>query len=132
MLRILTPQFMRFIVAGGIAAASNFGSRFMFSQWVDYPQAIVLAYLVGMLVAFVLMRGHVFQGSGQGLASQILKFSAVNALAVVQTLLISVVLARWALPYVGVQQHVEAIAHLAGVAVPVVTSYFGHKYMTFR
>lgn len=111
---------------------ANFGSRFVFNQWVDYPQAIVLAYLVGMLVAFVLMRGHVFQGSGQGLGSQVLKFSAVNALAVVQTLLISVVLARWVLPSFGVQQHVEAIAHLVGVAVPIVTSYFGHKYMTFR
>ncbi len=132
MVRIFTPQFLRFLMAGGLAAAANFGSRFLFSQWVDYPQAIVLAYLVGMLVAFVLMRDHVFQGSGQGLAAQILKFSAVNALAVVQTLLISVVLARWLLPSFGVQQHVEAVAHLVGVAVPVVTSYFGHKYMTFR
>jgi VIT1/CCC1 family predicted Fe2+/Mn2+ transporter len=26
----------------------------------------------------------------------------------------------------------EALAHLVGVLVPVVTSYFGHKFLTFR
>jgi putative flippase GtrA len=32
----------------------------------------------------------------------------------------------------GVQEHVEAIAHLVGVAVPVFTSFIGHRQLTFR
>jgi len=51
---------------------------------------------------------------------------------VLQTLIISVVLARWLLPALGVVQRVEAIAHLIGVMVPVVTSYVGHRIATFR
>lgn len=129
---ILTPEFVRFLFAGGIAAAANYGSRFLFSRWVGYEQAIVLAYFVGMLVAFVLMRGHVFEAKGKALVPQIVKFIGVNFLAVLQTLIISVVLSRWVLPASGVVDHAEALAHLAGVLMPVVTSYFGHKLFTFR
>lgn len=122
----------RFLVAGGIAAAANYGSRFAFSLWFSFPVAIVLAYLAGMLVAFVLMRHFVFQGHGKALAPQIWKFSLVNVLAVAQTLIVSLLLARWILPAVGIGRHGDAIAHAVGVAVPLVTSYFGHKLATFR
>ena len=129
---ILTPQVVRFLFAGAIAAAANYGSRFLFNRWVSYEQAIILAYLVGMFVAFALMRKHVFEANGKALAPQIVKFVGVNFLAVLQTLIISVVLARWMLPAWGVVDHAEALAHLVGVLVPVVTSYFGHKLFTFR
>jgi putative flippase GtrA len=125
-------RFGLFLVAGGIAAAANYGSRFAFSAWFSYPAAIVLAYLVGMIVAFALMRRYVFDGAAKALGPQVLKFTLVNALAVVQTLVVSLLLARWALPALGIERHVEAIAHAFGVAVPIVTSYFGHKHATFR
>lgn len=129
---VLTPQFVRFLFAGGIAAGANYGTRFMFNLWVGYEQAIVMAYIVGMLVAFVLMRGHVFEAKGRALAPQVAKFVGINFLAVLQTLIISVVFARWLLPGWGVVNHIEAIAHLFGVLFPAVTSYFGHKFLTFR
>ena len=129
---MITPQFVRFLVAGGIAGAANFGSRFIFSIFVDYGLAVSLAYLVGMLVAFLLMRGHVFDASSGPLAPQVSKFVGVNVLAVLQTLAISLLLARWLLPSVGIIDHAEALAHFTGVLVPAVTSYFGHKFLTFR
>lgn len=125
-------SFGLFVIAGGIAAAANYGSRFAFSVWFSYPVAIVLAYLVGMLVAFVLMRQYVFDAAGKDLGPQIVKFVLVNALAVLQTLLVSLLLARWALPALGMLQHAEAIAHAVGVAVPIATSYILHKRATFR
>jgi len=129
---MLNKQFLRFLVAGGIAAGANFGSRFVFSNFLGYASAVFFAYLVGMLVAFILMRGHVFNASGGALASQVSKFIGVNVLAVLQTLVISLLLARWLLPSLGIVAQAEALAHLAGVLVPVVTSYFGHKFLTFR
>ena len=129
---LLTPQFLRFLMAGGIAAAANYGSRFLFSLWLGYGTAIVLAYLVGMVVAFVLMRQHVFDAQKSALGRQIMKFVGVNVLAVLQTLAISLVLARWVLPRLGIVEHAEAVAHLIGVLVPVVTSYFGHRMLTFK
>jgi putative flippase GtrA len=130
--RTETRRFGLFVIAGGIAAAANYGSRFGFSLWFSYPVAIVCAYLVGMAVAFVLMRHYVFEGSGKPLGPQLVKFGVVNLLAVMLTLVVSLVLARWLLPAAGITAHVEAIAHAVGVAVPVVTSYFGHKRATFR
>lgn len=125
-------QFLRFTLAGGIAAAANYGSRFVFSAWVAFPVAIVLAYLVGMTIAFVLMRQHVFDGRGKPVGRQVLWFTTFNLLAVIQTLIVSLLLARWLLPAIGVEQHVEAIAHLVGVIFPIGTSYLGHRYATFR
>lgn len=129
---MITPQFLRFLVAGGVAAAANVAARFGFSVFVEYGVAVVLAYLVGMLVAFVLMRGHVFDARTGPLAPQIAKFAVVNLLAVVQTLLISLLLARWLLPAVGIVTYAEALAHVVGVLVPAVTSYFGHRLLTFK
>lgn len=129
---MISPQFMRFLIAGGIAAGANFGSRFVFSIYFSYGVAVVLAYLVGMMVAFLLMRGHVFNAKQGPLAPQIIRFVMVNVLAVLQTLAISLVMARWVLPAVGITDHAEALGHLVGVLVPVVTSYFGHKFLTFR
>jgi len=125
-------RFAMFLIAGGIAAAANYGSRFGFSVWFSYPVAIVLAYLVGMTVAFLLMRQYVFQGGGKPLAPQIVRFAAVNVLAVLQTLVVSLALARLVLPAAGMTGPTEAVAHAVGVAVPVVTSYIGHKLATFR
>jgi putative flippase GtrA len=129
---VLSAQFVRFVAAGGIAAAANYGSRFLFSAWMPYPAAITCAYLVGMAVAFVLMRQYVFSGAGQPMLPQVVKFAVVNLLALLQTLVVSLVLARWMLPGLGVREHVEAIAHLVGVVVPVFTSFIGHRQATFR
>src|SRR5688572_13004165 len=106
-----TRRFAGFLVAGGIAALANFGSRIAISLWLPYVPAIVLAYGVGMLTAFVLNRAFVFTDAATGLRHQVLWFAAVNLLAVAQTVAISVVLARWGLPALGVHDHAETIAH---------------------
>lgn len=128
----ISPQFLRFLIAGGVAAAANMGARVVFSVFFEYGLAVVLAYLVGMLVAFLLMRGHVFDARSGPLAPQVTKFVVVNMLAVLQTLVISLLLARWLLPSMGIVTYADALAHIVGVLVPAVTSYFGHRLLTFR
>lgn len=126
-----TGQFSRFLLAGGVAALANYGSRFFFSVYCSYPAAIVLAYCIGMLTAFLLMRGYVFDARERNLAPQVAKFALVNALAVIQTLGISMLLVHWVLPTLGIAWQVEAIAHAVGVATPVLTSFILHKRSTF-
>ena len=79
-------EFPRFLIAGGIAAAANFGSRFVFSIFFSYAFAVFLAYLVGMVVAFLLMRGHVFNASNGSLVPQVAKFFGVNVFGLVDAL----------------------------------------------
>jgi putative flippase GtrA len=128
----MTRQFLKFLVAGGVAAVANFGSRIALSHWMHYIQAIILAYLFGMVTAFVLNRLFVFQGAGNTLGNQAIWFTLVNLAAVAQTLTISLLIADYLLPAMGVKAHTETIAHGVGVLVPVVTSYLGHKTFSFR
>lgn len=125
-------QFSFFLISGGLAAVLNWGSRFLFSEFFRFEVAVVLAFLVGLITGFVLMRLFVFNGAGKPIAPQLGKYVLVNFFALLQTLAISVVFARWLLPSLGIFEHAEALAHLFGVLVPVVTSYFGHKCLTFR
>ena len=128
----MTRQFAGFLVAGGIAAAANVGSRILFSRLVGLELAVILAYLVGMTVAFVLMRSAVFPPSAAPIGRQVALFAAVNLAALLQTLVVTLLLARWLLPAAGIRSHIEEIAHIVGVGVPIVTSFFGHKYLSFK
>lgn len=125
-------QFILFLVAGGAAAVVNFGSRIVLSLWMHFIPAIVIAYLIGMLTAFVLNRLFVFEGAINTLRNQATWFTLVNLAAVLQTLVISLLLADHLLPAMGVRAHAETIAHGIGVLVPVATSYLGHKHLSFR
>ena len=51
---IPSRQFILFLFAGGLAAAVNFGSRIALSHWMDYVPSIIIAYLLGMMSAFML------------------------------------------------------------------------------
>lgn len=71
------------------------------------------------------------------MTTEISWFVLVNLLALAQTWGLSVYLVR-VLPAVlslegaaGLEL-AEAIAHGAGILLPVFTSYIGHKYLTFR
>lgn len=125
-------QFIKFILAGGFSAAANFGSRIIFSYWLPYVPSIVIAFCIGLISAFVLNRAFVFINASNTLGSQAWWFTIVNLAALAQTLVISVALAEYALPALGIGNHAETIAHGIGVLVPVVTSYFGHKHLSFR
>lgn len=130
--QFLSKQFILFLVTGGTAALVNFGSRIIYNQWVSFSVAIVLAYLTGMVTAFLLARWLVFKQSEQSFARSAMMFGAVNVIAVFQTWLITMGLALYVLPYFGVTLFVAEIAHAVGVMVPVFTSYLGHKNFSFR
>jgi putative flippase GtrA len=121
-----------FLVAGGIAAAVNFLSRIALNWWMPYAAAIVVAYVLGMVTAFVCNRLFVFTTANNRLHHQMFWFVVVNIAAVLQTLIISLLLAEVAFPRLGFQWHPETVAHAIGVLVPVVTSYIGHKHLSFR
>jgi putative flippase GtrA len=127
-----STQFARFVVVGGFAALVNFLSRIAFSHFINYPAAIVAAYCIGIVTAYLLSRLFVFGASEKGPFREVTWFVGVNILGVLQTLAVSVALAWYVLPWLGVQQYREEVAHFVGVCVPVFTSYLGHKYLTFK
>ncbi len=125
-------QFLLFLLTGGFAALVNFGSRILLNRWMSYSSAVVLAYGLGMVTAFVLARALVFSASAQSVQRSAVYFALVNALAVAQTWGISMLLAYHVLPALGVIPYAREIAHAVGIVVPVFTSYLGHKHWSFR
>jgi putative flippase GtrA len=128
----MSRQFMVFLLTGGTAAAINFGSRIVYSQWLDFSSAVNLAYVTGMVTAFILARLFVFKSSRQSIPRSVIFFVLVNLVAVIQTWVFSMGLAYYLLPYLGITLFAHEIAHAVGVAVPIFTSYIGHKRWSFR
>ena len=128
----MSRQFLTFLLTGGTAAAVNFGSRIIYSQWFGFSTAVILANITGMITAFVLAKLFVFKDSEQSVQRSAVIFVLVNIVAALQTWLISMGLAFYVLPALGVQTFVDEIAHAVGVAVPAFTSYLGHKRWSFR
>ncbi len=124
------PPFVRFLLAGGVAAAVNIGSRLLLSLLLPFEWAIVVAYLIGMTTAYVLTRLFVFETTGSTVR-EYLRFGLVNVVALVQVWLVTIGLADWIFPALGFAWHPELVAHTIGVLSPVVVSYYGHKLFSF-
>lgn len=129
---LLSREFLVFLITGGIAAAVNFGSRVLIDRWVDFSTAIVLAYLCGMLTAFVLFRMFVFKTSGRPLHQSAVWFILVNGVAILQTWVVSMGMYHYVLPVLNIDVLQREIAHATGIVVPVFTSYLGHRRLTFK
>lgn len=125
-------QFLVFLLTGGFAAAVNFGSRILYNRAMPFSSAVILAYITGMITAFVLAKLFVFKDSRQATHRAAGWFILVNLVAVAQTWAISMLLVKWVLPAMGVTAYTREIAHGIGVVVPVFTSYLGHKHFSFR
>lgn len=125
-------QFLMFLLTGGVAAAINFGSRIVYSFWLSFSTAIVLAYVTGMITAFILAKIFVFNESQQSLHRSAFFFIIINLIAILQTWLVSIGLAYYLLPWLEIENFRLEIAHAIGVVIPVFSSYIGHKHLSFR
>jgi len=130
--KLLASRLPAFLLTGGIAAAINFCSRIVYNLWLSYSWSVILAYITGMVTAFVLAKIFVFKHSTQSLKHSAMWFVAVNLVAVLQTWGISVCLAYYVLPAIGIKSYGKEIAHAVGVVFPVFTSYLGHRRYSFR
>jgi len=125
-------QFLLFVLTGGVAALVNVLSRIGFSLVLRFELAVLAAYAIGMVTAYILARRYVFTDSGQSVKRSFAAFALVNLVAVLQTWLVSIGLRHLLLPIIGAVALVDLVAHSFGVIVPVSTSYLGHKHVSFR
>jgi putative flippase GtrA len=130
---LISPTtFILFLSAGGFAAFVNLASRYLLTPVVGYENSIVIAYLIGMVVAFVLFRTMIFGRSGRSIGDESLRFVIVNIAALALVWLISVTLSRVIFPAFDFTWHSEDVAHFVGTCIPALSSYVGHSIYTFR
>jgi putative flippase GtrA len=127
-----SQEFLRFLFAGGIAAIINFLSRIVFNLWFDFSVSVYLAYIAGMITAFFLKKQFVFAKGRQPIFHSIGFFIFVNLIAFLQTLAVTMAFLHYVLPYFGIVKMAKEIAHALGILAPVISSYIGHKKLSFR
>ena len=125
-------EFIYFVITGGIAALVNILTRFIFSFFIDFTLSILFSYFIAMVLAFILARRFVFRKSKKSIYSSFALFSLINLLAVLQTLLISIITRDYFLEKMINLQYANLISHTIGVATPIFTSFLGHKYLSFK
>ena len=125
-------RFLRFLAAGGASAVLNLGSRWLLGHVVSYELSVALAYVVGVVSAFALMRLFVFEPAGDTARAQFTRFVMVNVVGFCVVWLVSVGLARGVFPAVGFRWHADTIAHGLGIACLAFTSYWGHRFFSFK
>jgi putative flippase GtrA len=85
-----------------------------------------------MITAYILVKLFVFRKNNQSTHKSIIYFCLVNVLSVAQTWAVSMGMAYYILPGIGVAFLVPEIAHFIGLAVPAFTSFVGYKHLSFR
>jgi putative flippase GtrA len=130
--KFVTRQFVYFLIVGWIAAIINFISRILFNEYTSFSFAVMLSYILGMIAAYIMSRFFVFSGSGENsIGRSILYFIVINAVAFLQTWVISLSMLAFVFPVVGFKTHPEMAAHAIGIVFPVLTSYIGYKRFSF-
>jgi putative flippase GtrA len=124
-------QFLKFLIAAGLSVPVNLGSRVLLSRVMPYEAAIVVSHLCGMLTAFLLTRSFVFERSGRRVSNELARFTLVNVLSVIVTWVVAVGLLRLVFPRVGFATHPELVAHIAGLGLASLTSFYGHRRYSF-
>jgi putative flippase GtrA len=124
-------EFVAFLITGGIAALVNLGARIALNLVMPFEVAVIVAYLCGMTTAYVLARQFVFARSGRAVHDEYVRFTLVNLVAAAQVWIVSVGLADILFPWLGFAWHSHTVAHVVGVAVPIFTSYLGHRHFSF-
>lgn len=130
---MFSKQFYKFLVVGGFSAVVNIASRAFYSLFMGYTFAILMAFFTALTTAFLLNKYHVFEKSMyKSWMIEYWYFLLVNIFGLVQTLAISLLLVAYFFPKMNFGFYPEAVAHAIGVVFPVFTSFFGHKYFSFR
>jgi len=130
---LMNREVLRFLVAGTAAAGVNWAAGMALARAMPFEAAIVLAYLIGMASGFTLYKLFVFPPTSRPLAAQVQDFVAVNLGGIVLVWVVAVALRRWIMPDMlfGLVPG-GPIAHGLAIGVSCVTSYIGHRRVTFR
>lgn len=127
-----SAEFARFVAVGGIALVIHWLSRFVFSTFMPFSQAVVCAYAIGIGVAYILNRQYVFPKSGRGVQNEVAMFVVVNVIAFPVVWGLSILLGNHVVAHFAPIEVARAIGHGAAICAPVFMNFVLHKFWTFR
>jgi len=131
-----TPQFVRFLVVGGIAATVNFFSRFFFQMFCPYYTVnVALAFCAGTVVSFALNRFYSFKAFDDHRVHQFVKFliSTGGAILVASAVAWCCMRLYYALGRTLMSEsQARILAHLAAIGLTTIYNFLHMKFFSFK
>lgn len=128
----VTRKFGLFLVAGGTSAICNIMVRWALTPLTSFAVSVVIAYTVGVAIAYGLTSRFVFVDATASRSRSLAGFGLVNVLSGSQTLILSMMIRTALLTLALPQASAELIAHFLALASTSITSFLGHKHISFR
>jgi putative flippase GtrA len=126
-----SKQFLSFVGVGGVAALLHWLSRILLSQWISLNYAVAIAYVIGMLIAFVLNSYFVFPKSMKPKIEQCRDFVVIN-IAFFPIVWIATILLKNLFSFMGITLYPDALAHGVALSIPMFGTFLIYKFFTFR
>lgn len=127
----LSRQFVAYLLVGASAALLHWLARIAINQFLSYSTAVVLAYGVGMTVAFILNRSFVFPLSDKPIQKQIRDFMLINISFFPVVWGVSLALNSW-FRGLGMVLYTQGLAHAIAISLPVLATFLLYKFVAFR
>jgi putative flippase GtrA len=122
--KFLTAEFLRFMVVGVISAGIEFSLLFLFTMYIDYRFANILAFVVTNIFTFALTKRWVFTSSGNKVEEQKLFVICLGGALLVNHMVL------WSLvEYVTLDMRV---AKIIAIGVTVIWNFLTRKNIVFR
>jgi putative flippase GtrA len=129
----LTHQIVTFSLLSGLAALVNIGSRIILSTFLSFQIAVSGAYVLGMILNFILNKRFTFPDGPRKTVAELRTFSCIALFGLFLTNLLSAgFLVVYSTIISASNQFIETIAHISAVGLVGIYSFIGHKYFSYR
>ena len=132
----LDPQFLRFLLFGGIATLVSFFGGVALYAFLDVPYApaVFIGSAAAIFVNFALNYLFNFHYRGRSMAAQFATFASVAGIGTVLTAALAKGLfhaSLWLFPSLALLD-AEVACHVLAIGIVTFYSFFAHKYLSFN
>lgn len=132
-----SKQLILYYIFSGSAAFVNIAARVVFSKYfnIGFYLAVILAYMVGMFVNFILNKKFNFPKGPRKSYQEFRSFVLVASLGMVLTTGLSIIFLVIfnKISFLFVNGHInETISHITAVGIVSLYSFFAHKFFSFK
>jgi putative flippase GtrA len=126
-------EFARFVLTGVVAALGNIAAVWLARFFVPFEIALLAGIVAGLTISFILSKLFAFDSrSWNGAGGQAARFLTVFVLSSAVYWGVAVVIGRFALLHGVATAMAEMGGVLVGAGAMMLTSYFGHRFFTYR
>jgi putative flippase GtrA len=126
-------EFLRFVLTGVVATLGNIAAVWIARRWMPFQTALLVGIVAGLTISFLLSKLFAFGAtSWKRAGGEILRFLTVYATSCGIYWSVAVLI-DWAAMHTGApSEAAEMGGLLAGAATMALSSYFGHRFFTYR